>query len=1169
MYSPVSNNTSHAVSQNDVSVPVNTLLQSQVNQAALSVISEPQSTSKVIRTSGQLQAEPNIGRELEEWFLKEYVAFVNANQKVALKRFHDMPFFLENRRVHEAKALQAQDPVDIYNQLLLANKIDKRFPEKDHRIHAHLLRQLRDYRMDTDILFSFVMLLYPHESITKECCKLLIKTEHQHFVHFLNAFLYYSEKNFIGMIKELIIANQLNPKEQLYPVGLILAYYKLGDYSQTTNECFELLKLNDSLDIPKILICFLFYEKSKFQVVEDLISKENVSTQSSEYSLFRKYLLVNLLILKQKHPEALSSIEKYLNEEPENPVLLALKATVLLSNHTQGSSVEEARSLMNKAMTIYQKTTYPSYLRYEFAMMNMHYHLFFEEVEEAKRIATHAKNFGFPSERADIPNLTEISNLLEQPALTPKEKRDIANRVSLYLSLDFRYINAIVLEKFSRIVVRLHHFKMRTLTGKEMMEIAKLRSDDFKTPSLFLSRMSIEGCQIQNAPHFGVELNSFKKQLQISSQREHFTKHLECIEIHDSPQEALVLYGSWVYSNRHIRLVFSDFADYALSKGLMKEGLAILEKLREQCPSNSDLLYAIATLNWYLADKELRQVAGDQCKVLMTTYQPAISLWALKQCDDKDPEAIKSFEHGFMLEYNRTRDGSYFKNMKLSHRAAIESAMYIKQLIETYNESKAKVCHHVQQLLKQFVQQSPWTFAFKKTINRHLEDALDMNKQKRKEVKPAVDEKLELELEKSRQKFRLEQEKIMQRLAQEREELLKKEKESAVNHSVVILPAQKSARRQPDQDELDNKQKITLRKMEAKTELQAMLAGGPALPKHTKFSLESLTPQICKEFSKVFNHHSVDMPAPEAAQKPKPIEFAKNTPELVIATAVLRKPAFAERVYFDDQKVIPKLSSKEEVLRLKQACEQIMAMESLLAQIEKREYDLTNPRHSFIATRAMMYHLLRLGECLFPTSSKVRNKLSSIYTETMEKKVVDPVVMKEIRKNTRYDFIAVTHESVINVCKTLVSTNLHKNLLKWYNYSSSNKEAKEEFLIKTVLPKSCSVIGGVGLEGKDFLANEVGHLAMMHGKMEDVHFFTVPDVIKAIKMSICILAKLDDQFKDCGLTRFKPYAAKIAHDFGEDYEGDYDDISEFDAKEASKKAVIIHEVFFKKHVIKT
>lgn len=1106
-----------------------------------------------------------IHLELKQLLIKEGARFSREVVEAYKKEYRIGPADAD-WETHFKNAMRLSGPRDILREILLMNP-EKRyageayFDEHFKKALKHLHKQLSEGPQDSEIATILCLISDNkyHDSLTG-IDKL--------YPILLNGISYCIGDQPDQMLNFFL---EFPGSHYLIDLGFAVSYFLKDDFDQAAIFLGKLIGVKHLSDQALLFLLTCHKDKGDMLECERILLEEqsrNV-TRNRECQLLIKDLKIQIEFFKGNYVKAVEMVSAALKDDPDNPFFLARRAVLGAANHLKGSSIVDEDKLMKLAEKLYQPENYPPCLRFEFEMMRVFYWIYLEDYERAMDFAKEIQKYASEPIKVLIPEMIILNGVLNDPEVKGQERNAVLARAQSFL-VDKYVENAVLPEYLLQACNLMLHINSKQ-NSRQISKLAtkclKLNCNRRYRPLLFMHLW--HSYLAGGEPHASYALAELKKSLLESPHTypviiQFFRIYQKLLSSTDVPFEVA---KAWMERfGPSVPRSFVSMTDFLMDMSLSTKCAELLMSWEEKYPSNPDLLQAFAKLHFYTKNYKAAREYVKKSVAVDPNYFGNKELLANIDFNEKGTDEDKAFEAYYRIEFNQLKLESFYKgNLIFIKKDSERIFLYVNFLNKKYQNDQRQVSDHIQRFLSEF--DRPCTLLDKMRVK--LEEmridyvkALEKAKRAKKSQKPADNTEA---LERGRQEFKKQQEELNRRLQQqEQERLAKIQEEEQKKHleSNAIKPI--AVKLEPDQDERENQIFHKARRAADKEELRRMLdISTVVIPRRGRLT-EKEAILMAEELAKESRQHVSEEPVVVPQQKVRERYISIEPKEVVVpmATTVLTqaKPAAVVKV----QQVFALLPDTEKD-RLNQAFSNLQIIAGLLKRLDKPEYhpDL----QEFIMQRALMYQLLRLGEALFPQSASVRRTLSPIYQPTMEK-LISSAMIPVIRNQLRHEYMNVTLSKVAHACRCLVESTLSQNLELWNDFN--RRPHNTNALLKTVLPESCFVADpAVKVISLVFLGSELRKLGSLLDKISHDVLAMNPDIVFAVKMSVCILcemAKLEEfKGKIKGLERFILAGNKIAHEFGEDCEFySYDEISLFDIRPYVVLAREVHEANFPK-----
>lgn len=990
-----------------------------------------------------------------------------------------------------------------------------------------------------EALFVLCVLSMPSSENPTFCEKLT--AHYAKFVLLIKAVNSFEAKNYDEAnlhLRECIKMN-LNQPEPIVLLGLAASHFCKKEFALAAGYFLKLAKTDKNQANLAVLYALTCYKDTHdFDGIQKFLfnTRDLDFEPSKDVKILSRDLFLQLLCKEGRFDEALEWVQLFSGFEPNDPFLMMRHVHIVLLRLRRGQSIVQEMALMKQALAVYQPELFSAPLRFEFALT----HAFCLEIlgksKESFEVIKAVENFATSSEKVHIIELNYLTD--EFGADSAKSKKAIKKFMQSY---NKNSLNPESLRWQSA------NYLNHSSTPQECIELAQLSAERDKSK---LFHVVAYHTIVVAQKRLGINNESSMTKLYNALMEDPLADETLItffqFDFFDIPF-SLIIAKQWLTKFSNVELIFTELARLALKQNYKKEFLKIFKEIEQEKPNVPDLLHGIALLE----DQQQNEYI-QKCLSVEPSYKPICGLVARKQFEQGNYQnAITNFEEYFLFLFKNTQPEHFFVGVKISERTLKDATNYIKALVKIHS-NKRECLEYIQKYLTLFKEKNDWFNRFKKTIEIAFEEEFlhiaKFHKSPRsKEVSHFEETKLVSE--------EIKQEPVLK----------------AFEPVATILPripfVEQTERipksfLEPDAEEIALKERLNLARSEEKKRVQALLTTPINLPLlNSRYQEEDVIKKAAAWSVNSCELNEIDYPK-------KIRRFVEHIDTQESPPVIWERPPAAATTSW----LFP-LLREPEVKRLKQGAELLRAMEDFLNIRMKRDYNLKVPKDEFIATRLLMYNLSRLGECLFPTSARVKAKLSPVYAFTMEQKIISSDMIMLIRKQIQRQFMFVSLDKILNACEVLKNSNLYKNLERWYIFNEFSKS--EPLLLKTVVPPSCQVIEARTLVPLIFLTKELRNLASLIDKVNEDVFCMDPDVIAAVKMSVFILGSISvlPEFRKIrDLAYYKPFADQIAYVFGEDYEGEsFDEVSLFDIRPFVEQAQYILGDFFMvpqyKHVV--
>jgi uncharacterized protein with HEPN domain len=1105
-----------------------------------------------------------IHLELKQLLIKEGAKFSRDVVEAYVKE-HQIGPVDSDWEAHFKNAMRLSEPKEILREILLMGP-EKRYLGGDQfckpfkKALGYLDRQLSETTRDPEIATILCL-------ISDNKYHDLLTGTNRMYSLLLNGIAYCIGEQPDQMLK---FFSDFPGSHYLIDLGLAVAYFLKDDFDQAAVFLRKLIHVKHLSDQALLYLLIGYKDRGDMLECERIISEEQSRdvTRNRECQLLIKDLKIQIEFFKGNDSKAVEMVSAVLKEDPENPFFLARRALLGVANHLKGCSIVEEDRLMKQAERFYQPENYPPCLRDEFEMMRVNYCIYLEDFQRAMNIAKEFQKFSSEPIKVLIPEMMLLSGFLNDPEMKGPDRSAVLAKARQFL-VDKYLENAVLPEYLVQACNLLQHINSKQ-NSQQIIKLAtkglKLNANRRHRPLLFMHLWQSYVATADSRATYA--LTELKKSLLESP------RHYDCLtrfiklhhQLFPSLELPLDIVKAWL--ERYGLIVpkaFLSITEFLWDMSLSSKCLELLRFFEEKFPSNPDLLQAFAELHFCLRNYTTAREYIQKSINADPKHIGNQELLARVNFHEDGSNADEAFEGYYRLEMGQMKLEAFWRlPMVFTNKDANRVISYVKFLNEKYHHDQQAVSEHIQRFLSQFDQPRDLLSNLKSTLEAKRMEYLKQLKKAKKAKKPQKHDDDAEGLERGRQEFKKQQEDLSRRLQQEQERLAKIQEEEQKKRleSNAIKPI--VVKLEPDQDERDNQMFHKARRAAEKEELRRMLdLSTVVIPRRGRLT-EKEAILMAEELAKESRQHASAEPVIVPQQKVRERYIPIEPKEVVVpmATTVLTqaKPAAVVKV----QQVFALIPDAEKD-RLNQAFSSLQIIAGLLKRLDKPEYhpDL----QEFIMQRALMYQLLRLGEALFPQSASVRRTLSPIYQPTMEK-LISSAMIPVIRNQLRHEYMNVTLSKVAHACRCLVESTLSQNLELWNDFN--RRPHNTSALLKTVLPESCFVADpAMKVIPLVFLGSELRKLGSLLDKISHDVLAMNPDIVFAVKMSVCILcemAKLEEfKGKIKGLERFILAGNKIAHEFGEDCEFySSDEISLFDIRPYVVLAREVHEANFPK-----
>lgn len=1071
-----------------------------------------------------------LSEEIVDWFQKSSKEIFDRHVDSFYKKHENRQDFQLKFNDHYKKAKQSKDSVEIAMHLIRMIKIQSTAAQGANisEIRQYLFA-ICDIRPNMEVLFILCVLSMNSSENPTYCAKL---SEHYvHFVSLIKAIQCFDANKYDQTIVHLRESLKIDPTQSIVLLGLAVSHFSKQEFSLAAGYFIKLAKIDKNLANQAVLYALTCY-KDTFDF--DGIKKFLFETRDLDFEpnrdvqILSRQLFIDLLLVEGRRKEAIEWVQIFASYEPNDPFLMILQAKLVFNRLSGGENIVQELALMKRALASFNPDEFSTPLKFEFAQLHAGCLFGLGNYKESYAIGVEADKFAVSSERSTTYQLLyllmnlkntngvakarkEAKKLLEgcnKNSLNPAYLHVMASVLSLLPGSDFSEVAALAKRAIERDKTKYHH---ASCIGMVLLSCLKRKEphQEFLQPFFSAILESIHGDSV-----FYYLFNEY---------------------LFQAPS-AIDVIRQWLKRYSTVEQAFTDVAFLGLERNYRVEFLRMLKQLEQEIPQNPNLLHAIAILE---STKYEQMIYITKCLENFPTYEHIHDLLAAMLFAKGDYEkAIASYEVFFKWAYRKTQPEYYFIDRKISKGILEAASFYVKALARKF--SKGECLNHILELLAHFKDKNEWFTTFKKTLEKSLEEAF-LNQPKPQKL-PRVREISHFEEKKTQEE-------------DEKEELPVTPSETSTSagpvtsveagQPTVVVTIEQPQRihqsfLEPDEEELALKRRLDSARSADKERLRTLLTNPMNIPQRPmRLRQEDVINNVARWAQNSCELNEMDYPK-KARER-----FVDTNTEIDAPSPVIwerPKPAAAATTW-----VFPLLPPGE-VKRLKQGAEILLTLEDFLNVRLHKDYNLDNPKDQFIVKRLLMYKLLRLGECLFTTSPSVKAKLNPVYTFTMDQKIISSEMIMNIRRQIRKEYKFVTLDKILRTCRYIRNSNLPKNLERWYRFNEFSNS--EPALLRTVLPPSCEVVQSNDVILLVFLKNELGNLASLIDKVNENVFTLNPDVFEAAKMSVCILGELSHQFpKIKDLEYYQRFARKIAHVFGEDYDGEmYDEVSAFSVK---------------------
>lgn len=1048
------------------------------------------------------------------------------------------------------EALALTEPKGILRKLVQV-KISRDFTDNEtlkkafRSLLKHLYKQSKEYQLDKDV--AIILMILSDNQYSD-----LIEGSDIHFIAEAHKFCLADQPDRMKQSLE-----STNSKSPIVNLGLAVAHFAYDEESDPIVTVYlkRLLEVKHLSNQAALYLLTWYKDRGNLIEIERFLTSERQAgiERDDDFKVLSRDLWFQIEYSKGNFEKVVELVQEALLKEPNDPFLSARLAFLSTAHFVQGSSIIVPFKLLQQAEINYKNKKYPACLVYEFDLMRMFFYINLNMTQQACELAKHARQYSSYPVKTFIPELQRVADTLAQGAILSSQEMDKIQPLISHCFLEESFIPQYTLHACFILMLskRTNRESVLSANSLSIKYTHSPMSKAYKSSFAFIKWWSSFVLHKKECPEEFSELR-----IALLDSRtpkliyDYFIVHTNSSAV-DVPQQLL---REWLVKfGATTPRIFTYFAQGLKREGLTAQVLTVYKTLESSFAKNIDLLYAMALLT----DGATRDAYLEKCINADPENVFQYPLVALKASKDKAPDAHQYLEKYYRVEYQKTCYDSFWTGVQFTTEQDKTVPVYLELLSKKY-PSEQEVAAHVEQLFSEFRTPSGWLSRFKQAVDVALADRLKKQNRPRKERKTEDRAKMEEKIRQGREAFLKEQEESYRRLMQQEHERQRKMEEE----NKPVAQAAQPIVSQIAQDEIDNRQRLMARRAVEKEELRQMLnAGQNALPKRSRFTLENalkMADDLAKESRRNPNPEAVMVLQPKVRERYIPTGQSEIV--LPIATTVLTpaNPAAAPRVYHQD---VFSIVTDHENARLRQAYTCLSNMEGILQRAGKHEYP--PELHDFIIQRALMYQLLRLGECLFPQSAAVRKNLSQNYQITMEK-IVGREMLAMIRNQLRHEFRNVTLPRVLRVCEELLKSNLKKNIQTWHEYSI--KPQNVSAAVKTSLPESCQVIEGMAsVPSLGFLMGELKKLGALLDKIGDDVLAMNPDLVATVKMSVCILGEMaKTERRIQGLDQFIEPSNKVAHEFGEDCEFyTTDEVSLFNIKPYVAMAKNIYKDFCK------
>jgi tetratricopeptide (TPR) repeat protein/uncharacterized protein with HEPN domain len=1006
------------------------------------------------------------------------------------------------------------------------------------------------------VLSNLIYLDNNHKALLTLCalsindfrCELDYPKLHEKFpleVFLFRGFNHVREKNFEAALKNFNDAYKNDPNHPLVLLGIATCRLYKKDLVIAAMFFQKLVRIDQGLaDQAALYAMACLRDANDHDGIRKFLfgMKEMNFQPSREVKIFARYLFIELFVCERQTGKALEWLEMYADAEPNDPFILIHQALLLLSEHEDGQSIVKPEMLFKKALKVYDHNEWSAPLKATFSLKHSVYLSNRNKYEEASEIAKVALPYTSNEEMfswIQLYTLIYPKDVLAIPQLrkvTAKGFNENSNCATYLFMAGMSYLACKILD-LNKVIHLLKKALAKDPTGS-----IHAQCYIFMLMVYYKKGSDLNGAKQHSIDPPAIFVKLTEAILSSSKSQSDLTLLFESkINLHYAREVS----KQWLRKYHHLPFTFSNFAE-ALKKDFQPDILKILKELETEFSENPNFLTAIAMLETSAA----RRHYINRCLSLDAEYEPLHCLIARDLYAQDQLEAVEEFERAFRYAHKKTQPEFYFANEKFSNETSEDVVSYVKSVYRKYPDG-GQARKYIKQFLNSFNDHQEWTENFRKKMTTTMESLIP----KAHSSKPPFV---------SRSKETVQVEPIAT-------EMIKMPINVPSTPTVVSpAPVQQATLParflEPDQEELDLQTRLKKEKEHYRKHVVNLLdVADITLEKRSRIKEEEIIKNVRKIAERcrlTQEEEPVVLLQPKVRERYIPIEQKEVV--VPIATTILTqaKPAAASKDYHQEIfALIPDIEND----RLNQAYSHLGIIEALLTRVEKPEY---HPDvQEFIMQRALMYQLLRLGEALFPQSVSVRKTLSPNYQLTMEK-LISSTGMPDVRNQLRHEYMIVTLAKVLNTCRYLIGSNLRQNLKLWHDYNQ--KPHNVSALVKTILPDSCHVVDpSVRVIPLAFVGTELRKLGSLLDKISVDVLAMNPDIVYAVKMSVCILCEMAkrEEFKGKikGLEQFILAGNKIAHEFGEDCElYSSDEISLFDIRPYVTLAREFFEINFPK-----
>lgn len=991
---------------------------------------------------------------------------------------------------------------------------------------------------------SNILLLLCLFSINEKLCDFYYPQLNDHFpleILLLKGFNHFRENSIGEALEDFKNAYKLDSTHPLVLLGLATCRFCNKELGLAAMSYQKLIKLDQRLANEAAL-----YALSCLKDLEDIDSIKNFLfglkgydfAPSREVQILARELFFDLLTKEGRFAECLDWLKQFALSEPNDPFILMNHACQLMNKANEGESIVEAESLFKKALRHFDKNEWPASLKVAFSSKHAFYLGVRLKTAEAWEVAKDALQY------------TSNDDLLSyelQHLIIPSEKGKF--ELSKFRKVAAKGIN----ENSNNSVYLLlvcwcwtHSPKFDLNKTIALLQRAILKDPSGQNNAHCLIAMVLAIIYSKGISHVHPDLlNKLTDAVLGSDKGGNFLTTL--FDESFSVGFEVDLYAQWLKKYHDMPFAFTSFAELVNGGRRQPSALKKLKEMESEFPKNRNLLTAIAMLETSGERKHYIEL----CLSVDPNYEPLCCLLARQLFAENKLEALEEFERSFRFCYKKTQPDFYFGKVKLPKEASLDISSYVATVFRKYRDAlKAK--DHIKEFLANFTEESDWLTSFLKLMDESV-----------KQIIPKMPT--------SKRQYRVHSKDDAPPVQAAAAAI---QPESAIAPAPIAAPPQLLVKQEqgipkgflePDEEEVKLRKKLIQEREESRQSLLKMLDISTIHFECSRWKEED----IIKNAREIAKRHQViqeenTIPPAQVKLRKRPTLVEQDDVVLPIATTILTAAKLAASSMLSHPEVFTLIPDKEKD-RLNQIYSNLSVIEGQLKRVEKPEY---HPDvQEFIMLRAMMYQLLRLGEGLFPQSASVRRMLCQHYPSTMEK-LISSKMIPVIRNQLRHEFIAVTLSKIVHTSKYLINSTLKQNLKLWYDFNQ--KPHKVSALIKTDLPESCLLVDNtIKTLPMVFLVNELRKLSSLLDKLSSDVLAMNPDVVNAVKMSICILCEIAkwDEFrgKIKGLDKFIRAGNQIAHEFGEDCAYySFDEISLFDIKPYVRLAGEVLEANFPK-----